>query len=123
MAPKDKTLSCVSCGVRFLDTTFQQGQRAEQGTTAGPMSCPGCVVLDRLMLRRRGTVRWYDAHRGYGFVRDEMGDDVFVHASSLAQRGLRLKKGQVVEFGLEQAERGLQARDLMPVEPQAAPGQ
>ncbi|MGI5915631.1 MAG: cold-shock protein [Anaerolineae bacterium] len=117
MAYKDRVLTCISCGVGFLDTSTSQRERAQAAGDASPaLNCPGCVVINRLMLRRRGTVRWYDPRRGYGFVKDDAGEDIFVHASSLAERGRRLKKGQVVEYELEETERGPQARDLVPVE-------
>ena len=49
--------------------------------------------------RLNGTVKWFNASKGYGFIGHEGGDDVFVHFSSLSMEGFRkLKEGQPVEF-------------------------
>jgi cold shock protein len=48
-----------------------------------------------------GTVKWFNANKGYGFIRPESGSDVFVHASAL-QDGGSLQDGQAVEFDLTQ---------------------
>ena len=59
-----------------------------------------------------GTVKWFNATKGYGFIGrdDEGGDDVFVHFSAIEMEGYRsLKQGQKVEFEIEQGPKGLQA--------------
>lgn len=57
-----------------------------------------------------GTVKWFNAAKGYGFLGRENGDDVFVHYSSLSMDGYRrLEKGQMVEFSVEESPKGLQA--------------
>jgi CspA family cold shock protein len=54
-----------------------------------------------------GTVKWFDPNRGYGFIRPEQGEDVFVHVSAVQASGLQtLQEGQAVEFDIEQGERG-----------------
>jgi CspA family cold shock protein len=54
-----------------------------------------------------GTVKWFDANRGYGFIRPEQGEDVFVHVSAVQASGLQtLQEGQAVEFDLEQGRKG-----------------
>lgn len=64
--------------------------------------------------RVTGIVKWYNATKGYGFIRRENGDDVFVHFSSLQLNGHnRLEKGQTVEFSVEQGPRGLQASGVI----------
>ena len=113
----DRTLTCTSCGVAFLDTSRAQRQRAHREPPApSPRLCPGCRALERLTRRRRGVVRWFDARKGYGFIRDEAGEDVFVHRSALAQPGRgRLRTGAPVEFYLRQEERGPVAHAVRPV--------
>ena len=62
-----------------------------------------------------GTVKWFDPNRGYGFIRSEQGEDVFVHISAVEASGLQaLEEGQAVEFDIEQGRKGLQAANLRP---------
>jgi CspA family cold shock protein len=68
-------------------------------------------MVDRIM----GTVKWFNASKGYGFIGREEGDDVFVHFSSIQMEGYRrLKEGQKVEFSVEEGPKGLQAADVVP---------
>lgn len=60
--------------------------------------------------RETGTVKWFNADKGYGFISREAGEDVFVHHSAIEQEGFRsLDEGQRVEFNVEQGPKGLQA--------------
>ena len=57
-----------------------------------------------------GTVKRFNADKGYGFIEREEGDDVFVHFSAIMADGFRtLMEGQQVEFTIEQGPKGLQA--------------
>jgi len=63
--------------------------------------------------RYQGTVKWFNAVKGYGFIGREDGDDVFVHFSAVNMDGYRkLEEGQQVEFSIETSENGLQAADV-----------
>ncbi|MCH7562223.1 MAG: cold-shock protein [Gemmatimonadetes bacterium] len=58
----------------------------------------------------RGTVKWFNDSKGYGFITRPDGDDVFVHFSVIEGEGFRtLREGQEVEFELRESEKGLQA--------------
>ena len=61
-----------------------------------------------------GTVKWFSAEKGYGFIaRDGGGDDVFVHFSAIDGSGYRsLEEGQAVEFELTQGQKGDQAQNV-----------
>ncbi len=60
-----------------------------------------------------GTVKWFNATKGYGFIGREEGDDVFVHFSAINMEGYRaLKQDQKVEFEIEQGPKGLQAANV-----------
>jgi CspA family cold shock protein len=60
-----------------------------------------------------GTVKWFNAGKGYGFIEREEGEDVFVHFSAIQADGFRtLEEGQQVEFSIEQGPKGLQAADV-----------
>ena len=58
----------------------------------------------------KGTVKWFNNQKGYGFISDENGKDVFVHYSGLNMEGYKsLEEGQEVEFEIFQGEKGPQA--------------
>ncbi len=61
----------------------------------------------------QGTVKWFNASKGYGFIKRDSGDDVFVHYKSIIGTGYKsLKQGEPVEFEIEQTEKGLQAKNV-----------
>ena len=63
--------------------------------------------------RVKGTVKWFNPEKGFGFIEPESGEDVFVHFSSIVTDGFKtLEKGQKVEFEIIQGERGLQANNV-----------
>jgi len=65
--------------------------------------------------RIMGTVKWFNAGKGFGFIEQEDGEDVFVHYSALQSEGYRsLDEGQRVEFSVEQGPKGLQASNVVP---------
>ena len=60
-----------------------------------------------------GTVKWFNADKGYGFITPESGADVFVHFSAIQSTGYRsLEEGQVVEFDITQGPKGAQAANV-----------
>lgn len=60
--------------------------------------------------RQQGTVKWFNAEKGYGFITREGGDDLFVHYSEIQGNGYRsLDEGATVEFEVTQGQKGLQA--------------
>lgn len=64
-----------------------------------------------------GTVKWFNATKGYGFIGRDDGADVFVHFSAITMDGYRsLKQDQKVEFEIEQGPKGLQAANVTPLE-------
>lgn len=66
--------------------------------------------------RLRGTVKWFNAVKGYGFIGRDGGEDVFVHFSSLQMEGFRkLEAGQLVEFNVEAGPKGEQASNVVPL--------
>jgi len=63
--------------------------------------------------REIGTVKWFNATKGYGFIERESGGDVFVHYSAIDGTGYRsLEEGQKVEFTVVQGDKGPQAQDV-----------
>lgn len=60
-----------------------------------------------------GTVKWFNAEKGYGFIAQDAGDDVFVHFSAIAGTGYRtLEEGQHVEFDVGPGRKGLEAQNV-----------
>ncbi len=63
--------------------------------------------------RETGTVKWFNADKGFGFITREGGDDVFVHHNAITGDGYKsLDEGQKVEFEVGETEKGLQAREV-----------
>lgn len=63
--------------------------------------------------REQGTVKWFNATKGFGFITTATGEDVFVHYRSIRGNGRRaLREGQQVEFRISDGEKGLQADDV-----------
>jgi cold shock protein len=61
----------------------------------------------------KGTVKWFDPKKGFGFIVNEQGQDVFVHYTSLDGEGFRcLRNGQVVEYEQFDSGKGLQGRKV-----------
>lgn len=63
--------------------------------------------------RTQGTVKWFNAEKGFGFISQENGEDVFVHFSAIQGGGYRsLDEGAKVEFEVTKGQKGLQASDV-----------
>ncbi|HEM3456263.1 cold-shock protein [Streptococcus suis] len=61
----------------------------------------------------QGTVKWFNAEKGFGFIAQENGPDVFAHFSEIQFNGFKsLEDGQKVTFEVEQGQRGLQATNI-----------
>lgn len=63
---------------------------------------------------KTGTVKWFNAKKGFGFICDEEGKDIFVHFSALVMEGFKvLEEGDKVEFEVVQGEKGPQAANVV----------
>jgi CspA family cold shock protein len=64
----------------------------------------------------RGRVKWFNNTKGYGFIAQEQGEDVFVHFSVIQQEGYRsLNAGEEVQFDIVNGEKGLQATNVIKI--------
>lgn len=64
----------------------------------------------------RGTVKWFNAEKGFGFITADGGEDIFVHYSNIDMNGFRvLEEGQTVEFTVGAGQKGPQAEAVRPV--------
>ncbi|MGA7785992.1 MAG: cold-shock protein [Candidatus Acidiferrales bacterium] len=64
-------------------------------------------------MKEQGTVKWFNASKGFGFIQRQSGEDVFVHFSSIQSEGYKsLNEGQAVEFEVTTGTKGLQASNV-----------
>ncbi len=62
----------------------------------------------------KGTVKWFDVKKGFGFIQQEDGNDVFVHHSNISGSGFKvLEDGESVEFEVVEGDKGLQAENVV----------
>ncbi len=79
----------------------------------GPCQTSG-AFFRRRSVKEKGTVKWFNAAKGYGFIQRSTGDDVFVHFSAIQSSGYRsLDEGSQVEFEVKQGPKGLQAENVI----------
>jgi CspA family cold shock protein len=85
--------------------TLAQRRRAEQS-----FNNSHSIESKRSAVMAQGTVKWFNSEKGYGFISQESGPDLFVHYSEIDGAGFRsLDEGQRVEFELGQGQKGPQA--------------
>jgi cold shock protein len=79
----------------------------------GPRTCVRGMYVERL----KGTVKWFNNAKGYGFIGRDDGPDVFVHYSAITAEGYKsLQEGDQVEFEITQGQKGPQAANVMRAE-------
>jgi len=109
MALSDEVIVCERCGVTFLWTV--EDQRKGSDGQKPPSLCLGCGFLLPASDRERGLVKWYSPSRSYGFISRSDGQDLFAHRSRF-DGVARLRPGDLVEFAVEETEKGDAAVDV-----------
>ena len=72
------------------------------------------LEVKRGKMKEQGVVKWFNNEKGYGFIKRDSGDDVFVHHSSIQSTGFRsLNEGDQVEFNVAKGPKGYQAQDVV----------
>jgi cold shock protein len=101
--------------VRPSSTVFLEGAFWFAGTTM--LEIRGTILHDSersFSVREKGTVKWFNGAKGYGFIQRSTGEDVFVHFSAIQENGYRsLNEGETVEFDLLKGPKGFQAGNVV----------
>ncbi len=85
-------------------------RRLQQGTASEFLARLGERSFS---VREKGTVKWFNGAKGYGFIQRSTGEDVFVHFSAIQENGYRtLNEGETVEFDLLKGPKGFQAANV-----------
>jgi cold shock protein len=93
-------------------TELAPGRQLERGPSRSHSFRP----QEDPLVRSHGSVKWFNEAKGYGFIKLETGDDVFVHYSSIQCDGFKtLAEGQEVEFDLVEGQKGKQASNVIKV--------
>jgi len=141
MAYQDTWAICTKCGNQFVFRIEEQRQQAERGVEVTPPElCPSCRTSARATHHREprreptprpraeqprktpavpepgpheGSVKWYDSEKGYGFIVQQSGDEIFFHRTGIAPGETpRFPDGTRVTFLIEETSKGLQAVDV-----------
>jgi CspA family cold shock protein len=103
----------------FCLATRRSSWSLATGASVGPVSVDTSRGWREDKNMTVGTVKWFNADKGYGFIAPESGEDVFVHFSAIQSAGYRsLDEGQAVEFDVTSGPKGPQAANVRPLEPQ-----
>jgi cold shock protein len=96
--------------VTALGTPGRSSLRDDQETDQERQSNSNIEVVE---VKEQGTVKWFNASKGYGFIQRQTGEDVFVHFSAIQMDGYKsLNEGQAVEFEVKKGPKGLQAENV-----------
>ncbi len=137
MAYQDTWVICTRCGKQFIFRIEEQRRQAQRGEEITPPElCPSCRAPVRSEPRsepssrpraeqkpktpaalgpgpHEGTVKWYDGEKGYGFIVQSRGDDIFFHRTGIApEERPHFPDGTRVTYVIEQTDRGPQAVDV-----------
>jgi cold shock protein len=112
----------TSLGKTATRARYQLLAFVTRGFTADRRVSPAAAVItncqtndekDVQRMKEQGTVKWFNAAKGYGFIRRESGDDVFVHFSAITGDGYKtLEEGARVSFEVRKGPKGLQADNV-----------
>ncbi|MGD1994933.1 MAG: cold shock domain-containing protein [Anaerolineae bacterium] len=145
MAYRDTWATCAQCEKQFIFRVEEQRRQAERGEDiTAPELCPSCRTSARTASRpapksqprsrpraeqkpeaaavlgpgpHEGSVKWYDGERGYGFIVQRSGEDIFFHRTGIAAgESPSFHSGTRVTYLIEHTEKGPQAVDVAPMD-------
>jgi CspA family cold shock protein len=116
---RDILITCEECGKQFVFTVEKQRQMAERGLeVVAPDRCARCTQQAQYGGKLHGHVKWFSLEKGYGFIVQEDGSEIFVHRSGVpATAGGSLpplEEGQEVLYKVTDSPRGAQAVEVAP---------
>ncbi len=119
MTYRDTAVTCQECGKTFIFTVEKQRQMAERGQpVVTPTLCEVCTRRVQYGGRLHGRIKWFDPAKGFGFITQDDGDEIFVHRSGipLTDEGTlpSLAEGQEVLYQVMDTPKGPQAVKVTP---------
>lgn len=116
---RDTLVTCQECGKQFIFTVEKQRKRAEQGLEVLiPAVCAACTQRVKYGGKLHGQIKWFDLVKGYGFIAEDSGNELFFHRSSvpLTEEGALppLEEGQEVLYETIDTPKGPQAVQVTP---------
>ncbi|HEY68452.1 MAG: hypothetical protein DRI79_03665 [Chloroflexi bacterium] len=115
MPYRDTWATCEKCGKQFIFTVEEQRRLSELGFEITlPTLCPDCQKkAERAPGPHEGIIKWYDVERGYGFIIQRSGNEIFFHRTGIAPGETPdFPDGTRVTYLVEQTRRGPQAVDV-----------
>jgi CspA family cold shock protein len=116
---RDTLVTCQECGKRFIFTVEKQRQMADRGLeVVSPELCDTCTQRVKYGGKLHGRVKWFDLGKGYGFILQDDGTDIFVHREGIpvTEEGTLppMEEGQEVLYQTIDTPRGPQAVQVTP---------
>ena len=101
--------------VRWMGSDSSKSLHAREADQRLLVPCRVYGAEQGRKMKETGTVKWFNAGKGFGFIQRENGEDVFVHFSAISASGYRtLDEGARVSFVVKKGPKGLQAEDVSP---------
>jgi CspA family cold shock protein len=116
---RDTLITCQECGKQFIFTVETQRQMADKGLeVAAPERCDACTRKVNYGGRLHGRIKWFDLGKGYGFIAEDNGKELFFHRTGvpLTEEGSlpSLEEGQEVLYDVKESPKGPQAVQVTP---------
>jgi len=116
---RDTLVTCQECGKQFIFTVEMQRQMDERGLEiAVPETCAECTRKANYGGRRHGRIKWFDLTKGYGFIVEDNGKEIFFHRSDITLREdgslPPLEDGQEVLYEIGESPKGPHAVGVQP---------
>lgn len=115
MPYRDTWAECMECRKRFVFTVEEQRRLANMGfEITAPTLCPDCRKrVEPTQGPQEGIVKWYDPEKGYGFIIQRSGEEIFFHRTGIAMDGPeRFPDGARVTYLVERTAKGPQAVEV-----------